>query len=253
MPEYECIVNPHDAVGRTRSPATGRTVAAIVVTVIALSALACLAFPIGQGAAPTALAAAQAAHPPVRVTSAMQHRLAAARPAQGVSSKRFTTAEQHLAIAKQALEEAPAEEAPAQEAPAEEPAAEETPEEKAPEEEAPAEEAPVAEPAADSAADGDAGGLAGEGEKQLEDFGGELGFNLEHKEDCKHKLKNGKCAPHLAPDVDLPPWASILLILFVSIPALAMVVVWAREPVGLEGLMSAYEYKTQGEEMTAKM
>merc|ERR1719478_1993516 len=134
MPEYECIVNPHDAVGRTRSPATGRAVAAIAVTVIALSALACLAFPIGQGAAPTALAAAQAAHPPVRVTSAMQHRLAAARPAPGVSSKRVTTAEQHLSIAKQAVEE--------------------TPEEKAPEEEAPAEEAPVAEPAADSAADG---------------------------------------------------------------------------------------------------
>ena len=160
MPEYECIVNPHDAVGRTRSPATGRAVAAIAVTVIALSALACLAFPIGQGAAPTALAAAQAAHPPVRVTSAMQHRLAAARPAPGVSSKRVTTAEQHLAIAKQALEEAPAEEAPAEEAPTEEPAAEETPEEKAPEEEAPAEEAPVAEPAADSAADGDAGARA---------------------------------------------------------------------------------------------
>ena len=108
MPEYECIVNPHDAVGRTRSPATGRTIAGIAVTVIALSALACLAFPIGQGAAPTALAAAQAVHPPVRVTSAMQHRLAAARPAPGVSSKRVTAAEQHLAITKQALEEAPA-------------------------------------------------------------------------------------------------------------------------------------------------
>jgi len=151
------------------------------------------------------------------------------------------------ALAKQALDE---EAAPAEEAPASKRLPAEGSEESAPAAEAAgAEGAPSAEAEA-SESPGSSDTLQAGADSEAESVGASLGFNLKNEDKCEHKLANGKCAPQLAGNLELSPLASLLLIILVTIPAFAMVVIWAREPVGIEGLMQNYKYKEE-EEMTA--
>mmetsp|Transcript_82057 Transcript_82057/g.133133 ORF Transcript_82057/g.133133 Transcript_82057/m.133133 type:complete len:247 (-) Transcript_82057:238-978(-) len=240
MTQYQIIVNPHEVVGRSHSGS--RSTSKAVLAVAVLAAVACLAVS-GLDSAPASTRAsfaearavssplAKAAHPvPTKYAA-----VAAKKQLHATSPVMMHAMKQHLALAKQALDEeaAPEDEAPATHEPAAEPAAE---------------EGAPAEPAAKGrdAEGGDAvGDLETEAEGKSSEISGALGFHLENEEKCTHKLANGKCAPQLGDGLTLPPMASFFLIIAVAIPAFGMVVVWAREPIGLEGLMQQYKYKEE--------
>lgn len=241
MTQYQIIVNPHEVVGRSRSASqtssTSKTV--LLVAVIGCAAVACVAISglDSSASAPAGLSLAEAkAALSVRAVLAAQKHMAPPQPARVHFSARAQAPAASVqkvhaiqtALAKQALDE---EAAPAEEAPAAEAAG-------APAAEAEASESPGSSDTLEAGADSEA-----------ESVGASMGFNLKNEDKCEHKLANGKCAPKLAGDLELSPLASLLLIILVTIPAFVMVVIWAREPVGIEGLMQNYKYKE--EEMMA--
>ena len=102
--------------------------------------------------------------------------------------------------------------------------------------EAPAPVAPVA-PAEEKPKVPIIGEIKDKAESDAVEISQKMGFHLTNEDKCEHKLKNGKCAPKLGEQFELSPLVSFLLIILVIVPAMSLVVVWAREPTGLEGLM----------------
>ena len=102
--------------------------------------------------------------------------------------------------------------------------------------EAPAPVAPVA-PAEEKLKVPMVGDIKDKAESDAVEISQKMGFHLTNEDKCEHKLKNGKCAPKLGEQLELSPLVSFLLIILVIVPAMSLVVVWAREPTGLEGLM----------------
>jgi len=79
------------------------------------------------------------------------------------------------------------------------------------------------------------------------DMSSQVGMHINNDNKCEYKLANGKCAPKLGDELVLSPVTSLILMILVGVPALFLVIVWAREPraahvpgadrCSLEGLM----------------
>jgi hypothetical protein len=79
------------------------------------------------------------------------------------------------------------------------------------------------------------------------DMSSQVGMHISNDVKCEYKLANGKCAPKLGDELVLSPVTSLILMVLIGVPALFLVIVWAREPrpaqvpgadrCSLEGLM----------------
>ena len=79
------------------------------------------------------------------------------------------------------------------------------------------------------------------------DMSSQVGIHISNDVKCEYTLANGKCDPKLGDELLLSPLTSFIILIMIGVPALLLVIVWAREPqashlpgadrCSLEGLM----------------